>query len=165
MIGDRSRPPILALGGLIALVPICFWLGELPGALVGGALLVVGLVVSPPTLFAVAHVLLLLLPSPPVIGLLAFEAALAAVLFGDPAYRTARTPVPFLAIVVFVPAAWLTLHLASTQSITAASAVLIGTALLASYAIHRYQLVQLGLVGDDRTGVDPTSETPTNGDE
>lgn len=160
---EFDRPSGPALVGLAGLFPVGWWLWGLPGIAAAGALALVGLAVAPATLFAAAHVLLAALPPSTAAGLVAFELAVGLVLFGDPGYRRGLTPVPVVAAGLFVGFAWAALRLAGAESTAIAAGALLGGIGLAGYAIHRYELVRLGLV--DAEAVRVTGDGRPEGDD
>ena len=147
-----TRPAApLRLVGLAALLPVGWWLWGLPGVVAGGVLAFAGAVVSPVTIFAAGHVLLAAAPPEALPELVAFELALGLAFVGDPAYWRGRVPVPAIAAPLFVVFAWLAVELARAESVTVAAVVLLVGLGGLGYAIHRYELVQLGLVTEAAT--------------
>lgn len=156
--GDQSlprprRPGGLAATGYLATVAALFVVAGPAG--VGAALAVaaVGLFAGPLNAFIVGHVVLLaVLPSPPLhLGIAegGFSVLLLAAAFEET--RSRRT-VALTGGVFMVLVGVLAITLSAELSLLGVAATLLGVVGAAGYALHRYELVQLGLIEDGEVG-------------
>ncbi|WIV68858.1 hypothetical protein [Natrialbaceae archaeon AArc-T1-2] len=136
------------------------------GLVAGATVVAVRRLVGTPYALAVGHLWLVgLFPNAiDPVSFLIVETAFVAVLLA-PATR-ARSPVRFAAmtaaaVLTFAGVAWLTLEYAA-QPLWLVAMTLAGAVALASYALHRYELVVLGLVDEDGPDHEPVSSRSTD---
>lgn len=145
----RIQPTGLGIVGLVETTVAFALFGGPIGLAIGGALFVVGLFVPASVAFALGQAsVLVVLPSPTLVQIVALEGALFLVLLG-PATRDAPVRLGGLAGGLFVllgSASWIG---AARIGVLETGALLVVGVGLASYLVHRYERVVLGLAGGD----------------
>lgn len=143
-----SRPTIAAGIGYVAIGVTFILLGGLQGGIAASGTILIGLLTSPLLAFLVGHVLLLLiLPSFPLVSLVIVETGLGVLLVAAAVEGSSQSRQATTTGVIFLALSGILIS-ASTiiEALVWRTFLLLSILAVCAYGIHRYELVQLNLV-------------------